>query len=249
MASKSDFRRFWLPFGSLLGPLGLFLGAAWDSLSALWRPLGDHFGFSGLRLALLLLFWHEFGYDLVDREVKIKESQLCTTFAPSSIWVCLAQTSYLHLSFADLIFVFRFAFPMRRSQLHLSSEPSSSRLHLSVPTLICTAHFHFSSAARIRTPHLSCLLAPLIYTSHLNLSFTPAGCASQLHPHLHHSCSPLVCTSLTYTCRWRLSVVPLTGTSHVHLSLAPFICTSHLFISVARFILLVISRFVLDDFG
>ena len=38
--SKSDFLRFWSPFGSLWDPLGVFLGSIERTWSALWSPLG-----------------------------------------------------------------------------------------------------------------------------------------------------------------------------------------------------------------
>ena len=129
--------------------------------------------------------------------------------------------------------------------LSCASLSSNSHLHSLCSLLIGSAHSNPSFESFACASHMHLSFTHLIWTFRSRPSVAPPSC----NPHLHHSCSPLVCTSLTYTCRWRLSVVPLTGTSHVHLSLAPFICTSHLFISVARFILLVISRFVLDDFG
>ena len=63
---QERFSLMWEAFGSLLGALGVSLGSFGRTLSALWRPLGDHFGLLGLRLAPLLLSWHAFGYDFGD---------------------------------------------------------------------------------------------------------------------------------------------------------------------------------------
>ena len=61
MASKSDFQRFWWPFGSLLGPLGLFLAAASDILGASCAPLGAPGGHHGALWVSLLTFWRSLG--------------------------------------------------------------------------------------------------------------------------------------------------------------------------------------------
>ena len=61
MASKSDFQRFWLPFGSLLGPLGLSLGASWASLVASCDPLRAPGGRPRALLVSLLMLWKSRG--------------------------------------------------------------------------------------------------------------------------------------------------------------------------------------------
>ena len=80
---RAIFYEFWGPLRASWGALGVSLVFFGSTLSALWRPLGDHFCLLGLRLALLLLAWHAFGYDFGDPEIKIKritamEHRICT---------------------------------------------------------------------------------------------------------------------------------------------------------------------------
>ena len=61
MASKSDFQRFWSPFGSLLGALWESLGATWASLGACCDPLGAPGGHQGALWVSLLMLWKTLG--------------------------------------------------------------------------------------------------------------------------------------------------------------------------------------------
>ena len=150
----------------LLGALGVSLGSFGSTLSDLWRRRGDHFGLFGLRLVLLLLSWHAFGYDFGDPEGKIKR----ITTTPSShehLFGRLVQTSHLHFLFAQPICVFQF---------HLSCAALSCiSSHLNLEPLVCISQFYLS-------------FAQLIFTSDLQLSFEPPFfsratllCISEVH--------------------------------------------------------------------
>ena len=162
MASKSDFQRFWSPFGSLLGlswgHLGFILAPTWPSwlhLGALlglsWRifgHLGDHVDLLGRSVALWWLSWLVFGPNFNSLDVQTKK-------------IATILASHVRL----LLF-----------SLHVSLAKCTSPLHWSIVPLMCISSAPFSLTS----------YAQLAFgTSH------PLVCACQLHPVIANSYLPL----------------------------------------------------------
>ena len=186
-----------------MGALGVSLGSFGHTWSALWRPLGDHFGLLGLRLAPLVLSWHAFGYDVGDPEDKIKR----ITTTPTSLehlFGRLVQTSHLHLSFAQPICVFQF---------QLSCADLRCISHLNLEPLVCISQFYLSFVQLISTSNLQLSFdppffsrAPLLCISEVHLSFTPL------------SLRPLVCSQKSLRALSQNSLRALSEISQISLS-------------------------------